>query len=500
MRKALEDFSSDINIAILDDEIGIIDSISVVLKRIGYANTGFTDPFEALESMHEKHYDMLILDYLMESMHGDDVVAKIREFDTEMYILLLTGHKDLAPPLETIRKLDIQGYCEKSDNFDQLTLLIESGIKSILQLRRIKKFENGLNKILNAIPKIYQLKPIGSILEEVLAGIMPLVNSKNAFILYDGDSILNSESKCIIKGIGKYKSDAEDFFSLLPLSLIEAIGFARKEKKVVNLEKGILFPLLNELQQIMGVIYIETKEMGEGVQLLDIYSKQAASSLSNAFLHSLVNIKNEELNRTYEELKTRYIDTIEVLRLAVDAKDVYTRGHSDRVAYYAVQIGKSFDFDEEKLELLRLGGIFHDVGKIGTADDILFKTECLNDKEYNEVKKHTLKGAHILSAVSMFNGVVPLIKCHHERIDGRGYPEGLKGEEIPFLARILSVADAFDAMTSDRLYRSKLNLMDAIKQLTESAGSQFDTEVVKKFVSLLDNFKAMQQEISHTYE
>ncbi|MDP4268429.1 MAG: DUF3369 domain-containing protein, partial [Bacteroidota bacterium] len=249
MRKALEDFSSDINIAILDDEIGIIDSISVVLKRIGYANTGFTDPCQALDSMRKKHYDMLILDYLMEAMHGDEVVSKIREFDSEIYILLLTGHKDLAPPLETIRKLEIQGYCEKSDNFDQLTLLIESGIKSILQLRRIKKFENGLNKILNAIPKIYQLKPIGNILEEVLMGIMPLVNSKNAFILYDGDSIINSESKSIVKGIGKYKSDAEDFFSSISLSLIEAIGVARQEKKVINLKGGIVFPLINELQQ-----------------------------------------------------------------------------------------------------------------------------------------------------------------------------------------------------------------------------------------------------------
>ena len=499
MRRTNEEISHDFKIAILDDETGIIDSISVVLKRIGYGFTGFSDPKKALEKIQEEHYDMLILDYLMESMHGDEVVAKIREFNSEIYILLLTGHKDLAPPLETIRSLDIQGYCEKSDKFDQLILLIESGIKSITQLRRIKKFETGLNRILNAIPKIYQLKPVGNILEEILSGIMPLVNSKDAFILYDANKGL-SDNRSIFKGIGKYKVNVEDFMTNMSSQMIEQIGIAREGKKVLNLKDGILFPLINELQETIGVIYIETNELGEGTQLLDIYSKQAASSLSNAFLHSLVNMKNEELNRTYEELKTRYMDTIEVLRLAVDAKDVYTRGHSDRVAYYAVKIGEAYRLSNEDLEHLRLGGVFHDVGKIGTADDILFKTDILDDKEYDEVKRHTLKGAHILSAVSMFNTVVPLIKCHHERIDGKGYPEGLKGDQIPFLAKVLSVADAFDAMTSDRLYRSKLDLEDAIKQLNQASGTQFDEEVVRKFISLLDQYEEMRSELSHTYE
>jgi putative nucleotidyltransferase with HDIG domain len=356
MRKTKDDISTGFKIAVLDDEIGIIDSISVVLKRIGYSYIGFTDPISAIKRIKEEHFDMLILDYLMDVSHGDQVVTEIRKFDKEIYILLLTGHKDLAPPLETIRHLDIQGYCEKSDKFDQLILLIESGIKSIIQMRRIKN------------------------------------------------------------------------------------------------------------------------------------------------LNSLVNLKNEELNKTYEELKARYVDTVEVLRMAVDAKDVYTRGHSDRVSYYSIKLGIAYGLSENELELLRLGGIFHDVGKIGTADDILFKTESLNDSEYNEVKRHTLKGAHILSAVSMFNEVVPLIKCHHERIDGRGYPEGLKGDEIPFLARILSVADAFDAMTSDRLYRSKLDLESAVVQLQEAAGTQFDADIVRKFIILLEDFEQMKKEINYTYD
>jgi putative nucleotidyltransferase with HDIG domain len=201
------------------------------------------------------------------------------------------------------------------------------------------------------------------------------------------------------------------------------------------------------------------------------------------------------LNKTYDLLKSRYMDTIEALRLAVDAKDIYTRGHSDRVSYYAVKIGEAMGLPEDDLESLRISGIFHDVGKIGTADDILSKSDILDINEFEEIKKHPLKGAHILSAVSMFKGVVPIVQCHHERIDGRGYPQGLKGDQIPLLSRIISVADAFDAMTSDRQYRSRLNLEGAIRQLEMGMDTQFDGEIVSLFLEKLADFSLIAKEM-----
>ncbi len=450
--------------------------------------------------MRNEKFDLLILDYLMYPIHGDKVVEKIREFNTDLYILLLTGHKDLAPPLETIKALDIQGYCEKGDRFDQLLLLVESGIKSISQMRTIKKFQDGLNKILQAVPKIYQLQPIGNILEEILSEILPLVNGEAAFILVDDVTRINIGShSSIFKGIGKYKGQVEDLMVMLDPELMEYIGKARINKKAVKLEKQVFIPLINEFQQDIGIIYVEGDDL-EDIKLLEIYANQAASSINNAFLHSLVNIKNDELNKTYDQLRERYMDTIEALRMVVDAKDIYTRGHSDRVAYFAVKIGKAFQLSESDLELLRISGIFHDVGKIGTSDDILFKSDKLDDKEYSEIKKHPLKGARILSAVSMFKEVVPIVKCHHERIDGKGYPEGLKGEEIPFLARIIAVADAFDAMMSDRHYRSKLKFAEAKNQLIQGAGTQFDKEIIEKFIEQLSDFNQMVKEVAATYE
>lgn len=500
MRRRNVQVSSEYRILIVDDEEGIIDSLSVVLKRSGYDFTGVTDPLEAIERIRNEHYDLLILDYLMYPIHGDKVVEKIREFNNDLYILLLTGHKDLAPPLETIKALEIQGYCEKSDRFDQLLLLVESGIKSISQMRTIKKFRDGLNKILQSVPKIYQLQPIGNILEEILVEIMPLVNSENAFILVDDTTNTDSGNKSIFKGIGKYKTKIDDFMEMLDPDLMECIGFARINKQVLKLAHGVILPLINEYLQAIGVMYVESDDLDEGIKLLEIYSSQAASSINNAFLHSLVNVKNEELNKTYEQLRVRYMDTIEALRQAVDARDIYTRGHSDRVAYYAMKIGNAFHLTEKELEMLRISGIFHDIGKISTTDDILLKTDKLDEKEFWEIKKHPLKGAHILSAVSMFKEVVPLVKCHHERIDGKGYPEGLKGDGIPFLSRIIAVADAFDAMMSDRLYRSKLELEEAKEQLIEGAGTQFDKEIVGVFIKELDDFGQMVSEVAATYE
>jgi len=500
MRKKTGVVSNGYKIMLVDDEIGIVDSLSIVLTKAGYTTVGFTDPYIAIESLSKEVFDIVILDFLMNTIHGDEVVRRIREFNSDVYIIILTGHKDLAPPVETIRALDIQGYCEKNDRFDQLILLIESAVKSIEQRKTIYEFKEGLNRILDAVPKIYSLRPIGDILQNILREIMDFMNSSDGFILIDDIINDNINGKTLFRGLGKYFGSIEEFASRLNPELMECIGQARMDKKVLCLPDGIILPLINGYQSIMGVIYIESSSYNDRTKLLEMFSSQASAALNNSLLHSIISTKNEELLKTYDELKERYMDTIEVLRLAVDAKDVYTRGHSERVGYYSRKIGELFKLSVSELEILNVGGVFHDIGKIGTTDDILLKTDKLSPREYEEIKKHPLKGAHILSAVSMFKDVVPLVKYHHERIDGKGYPSGLKGEEIPFFARILSVADAFDAMTSDRLYRNKLGVDEAKKQLIEGAGVQFDVNVVKAFVQLIDDgFDKMKKELEFSF-
>ncbi len=146
---------SPYKIIAVDDENGIIDSLSVFLKRSGYQLTGCTDPLKAIEMVKNEHFDLMLLDFIMTPIHGDKVVEEIRKFNQELYIILLTGHKDLAPPLETIKRLSIQGYCEKSDKFDQLLLLIESAIKSIDQMHTIKEINKELQDSQDQLEKAY---------------------------------------------------------------------------------------------------------------------------------------------------------------------------------------------------------------------------------------------------------------------------------------------------------------------------------------------------------
>lgn len=350
MRKNInENTSNGYKIICVDDEPGILDSLSVFLKHDGYQITGVTDPLEAIELVKKEHFDLMLLDFIMTPIHGDQVVEEIRKFNKELYILLLTGHKDLAPPLETIKRLEIQGYCEKSDKFDQLLLLIESGIKAIEQMNLIK----------------------------------------------------------------------------------------------------------------------------------DI---------------------NKELKETNEKLEKAYLETIETLRFAVEAKDTYTRGHSDRVSQYSVLLGKHLGLSEDDIHLLRVGGLFHDIGKIGVPDSILLKTSKLTDDEYSEIKNHPKIGAQILSNATLFEKAIPIVKHHHERYDGFGYPEKLAGENIPYLARIAAVADSFDAMTSRRTYRDSMPMDIVIEEIRKNKGTQFDPNIADTFLNILSNNYNEIEEIRNKYQ
>ena len=351
MRKALQNQINGVRkykIIGVDDEEGILDSLRVLLENSNYEFIGVTNPVEAIEKVRQEHFDLMLLDFMMTPLHGDEVVEEIRKFNKELYILLLTGHKDLAPPLETIKRLDIQGYCEKGDKFDQLILLIESGIKSVKQMDEIKQI-------------------------------------------------------------------------------------------------------------------------------------------------------NEKLEDSKEQLEQAYLDMVETLRYTVEAKDSYTRGHSDRVSEYSVLIGEKLGLPEDQIKTLRIGGLFHDIGKIGIPDSILLKPAKLTDDEYSQIKNHPSIGAHILGSAVIFKDIIPIVKHHHERYDGNGYPSRLKGEEIPYMARIAAVADTFDAMTSRRSYRGPIDVEHVKEEIKRCEGTQFDPQIAEVFRDILNNDFDKIKEIQEKY-
>lgn len=189
--------------------------------------------------------------------------------------------------------------------------------------------------------------------------------------------------------------------------------------------------------------------------------------------------------RLLADLKDLFIGTVTALSEAIDAKSPWTRGHSDRVTEYSLIIGRAMGMDEKELEDLKIAGLLHDIGKIGTYDALLDKPGKLTDEEYKVVKAHPEHSARLLSPIRQLRLIIPWIRHHHERWDGGGYPDGLKGEEIPLHSRILSVADTFDAMTAERPYRKTPGKEKAIEELKMCSGTQFDPRVVEVFIKEL---------------
>jgi len=192
--------------------------------------------------------------------------------------------------------------------------------------------------------------------------------------------------------------------------------------------------------------------------------------------------------KLYIDMRNIYIETIQALNKSMEAKDSYTSGHAARVQEYAVNLARRVDLPEKKIQNIRTAAILHDIGKIGIDDNILKKPQKLTAIEYKTIQKHPVIGAEILKDVVFLKEISDIIRHHHERYDGKGYPDGLKGEAIPVEASILAIADVYDAMTSDRPYRNSLGHMAALNELRSGAGSQFNPLLVDKFLKL-DNIQ-----------
>ena len=200
-------------------------------------------------------------------------------------------------------------------------------------------------------------------------------------------------------------------------------------------------------------------------------------------LERLVEERTAKLQQAYRILKKTHLDSVKVLVEAIDAKDPYTRGHSDRVTRMSLKIAFQLGFAEDRLESLEYGALLHDIGKIGIKDEVLLKPGTLDSEEYQYIQEHPLIGIKIIEGLDFFKDKIPMIRHHHEHYDGSGYPDGLLGAAIPLEARIIAVPDAFDAMTSVRPHRGMMPLQDVLMELEKCKGTQFDPKVLEIFLN-----------------
>lgn len=266
------------------------------------------------------------------------------------------------------------------------------------------------------------------------------------------------------------------------------LGGAREELEKVG-ARIVAFLVVKD--EVMGLITINEKFSGEeysvyDFQLLSVMAQHIAFSLQGHTLLMRLMHKFNENKGLYDNLRRIYYDTIHAFAAAIDAKDAYTKGHSHRVSAYCSVLAREMGWSSDEIEGIRISGLLHDIGKIAIDKSIINKVTPLTSNESRELNSHPVVGYEILSRIKFpWKGIPIMTRNHHEKVDGSGYPDRLKKDEIPIGARIMALVDAFDAMTTDRPYRPRLSFKEAMDEVKGSLGKQFDPDVAQPFVSVI---------------
>ncbi|MFH1768997.1 MAG: HD domain-containing phosphohydrolase, partial [Candidatus Omnitrophota bacterium] len=476
--------------------------------RAGYYVSVVKNGREALDLLKKKFFPMVITDWLMPEINGLELCRLIRsgEFPSYIFIIFITGRTEED---HIISALDAgaDDYLTKPINLAELLARVKAGWR-VLELERnlyfslikYKEANKRMNLISQIVQNIYESESYKDVLLVLLKETSDLIGATTASILF-----LTEEDKKLVvaeawgkdrdKIVGLTTDLDEDRIacnvikSKTPVFVGDINLYfkdkAHREQKRLESQSIISVPLLVRDKSI-GVINFGTSKtdkpfIKEDMDFIAILASQISTAIERARLY-------EGITSAFCDLKESYILTIKVLTEAIDAKDHYTKGHSDRVTNFSVKIAERMGLSDEEKENIRKAGLVHDLGKIGLSEKILNKPGGLTPEEFEEVKKHPAKGAEIIEPIKALVEVSNIIRHHHERVDGKGYPDGIKGEEIPLEARIMAVADTYDAMTSDRPYRKGYSKEKAVEEIKNCAGAQFDPDVVRVFLQVVDTF------------
>jgi response regulator RpfG family c-di-GMP phosphodiesterase len=458
---------------VVEDDPLVRTVIVRLLKMRHYEVDHVENGLRALDQLEQTAYDIVLTDLSMPLLNGLGLLRQLKERSPHTDAIMITAFGSIDTAKQAL-KLGAFDYLTKPLELDDL----ERTVQTCLEMRELRRLRHE-RETLSEMVALTELS-------RTISARLDVDEQAREFVM-------QLRGRFSPAGVALSLLDPhEQKLTLLTQHGMDQVQIGREtavpryggEEHIMAAHAKLVHQYQADKQKLM-VLRVQERPVGvlqmtwspgdpalteRDQQLFEFFTASMAVALENG--------------RLYSKLKHQNIQTIAALAAAIDARDTYTRGHSEQVTKYAVRIGEAMGQSEEWLERLRYGALLHDVGKIGVPDAILLKPGKLTPEEFEKMKQHPVTGARIVEAV--LDEVRDMIRHHHERYDGTGYPDGLSGEEIPLEARVIAVADAFDAMTSDRAYRKGMSVEKAITILRAGRNEQWQASLVDVLVDLIE--------------
>jgi response regulator RpfG family c-di-GMP phosphodiesterase len=494
-------------VLVVDDEKVIREILSEFLTMEGYVVRSVEDGEDALTELRMRPYDMVISDLKMPKVGGLELLEQIAAENLNVLTVIMTGFGTVETAIEAMKK-GAYDYILKPFKVEEVVHVVQRGLeRQQLQAENVRLREAlTLYKVSEAIATSLD---IDHVLDVILAASIEEGEGDVATLhLKDQRSGRFEERiKIINEGNG---SDANP--QLPSPDLDELTSYFHNGSPILahgvkanrfftssaagNLVSFVSVPLqvANRFIGMLNVFsFTRGKKFDEGARkMLSILASRAATSIENARLYDDLVIKNKDLQAANLSLEENFRQSIVGFAHAIEESDRYTRGHSDRVAEYARLIAVGMELPDNEVHTVIRAGLLHDIGKIGIRNEKLNKPGKLTPQEVQMFREHPDKGKRILDPIPFMRNLIDGCWCHHEAFDGGGYPRGLMGDNIPVLGRVVAIADAYDAMTSDRAYRKALPHEMAIDEIERCSGTQFDPDISDIFLKIIEEYRDEQ--------
>ena len=507
-------------ILFIDDEENILDIAQTYFGGRGYNVLTAGNGREAVEVIWNQRVDCCFTDINMPEMNGLEFAEYMRKYDNTVPVVIMTGYPSLDNTLHTLKN-GVVDFLVKPINLQQMELCLQRVMRErklfVENLILVKEVEgkdkleklnsellsrvedlNILNRILGDFSAIRESADVFTQLVDMTVDIAKaetacfyLINEeagKPIPIAHTGADVQGRKGTALIHD-DPLESEKGNLPACDPCihNLIDEV--IADDKPLLVVKNGNSASKLPESVRSFMLVPLKIRSKLFGVLSAAISQGDASFSEKELYYMSLMTSKAAsaiENLALYENIYNNLLATLYAFVKAIEARDPYTKQHSSRVTRLAVSIAHELGCSAEEQEILNVAGLLHDIGKIGIRDDILLKPGRLDDQEYKIIKQHPVIGAEIIDHLGLWNREKQIVRNHHERFDGKGYPDGLSGEHIPLLARILSVADVYDAIASDRAYRQRMPEEKILEIMYGGAGTQFDPHLIDVFRSMYE--------------